>query len=49
MLCYPDNTIASQVVTEMIEDTPQRQIGLNNIGRVSLPLRAQVNIQYAPF
>ena len=43
------NTIASQVVTEMIEDTPQRQIGLNNTGRVSLPLRAPVDIQYAPF
>ena len=43
------NTIASQVVTEYIEDAPQRQIGLNNIGRVSLPLGAQVDIQYVPF
>jgi hypothetical protein len=43
------NTIASQILTEYIEDAPQRQIGLNNIGRVSLPLGAQVDIQYVPF
>ncbi|MBM4116479.1 hypothetical protein FJ251_01875 [bacterium] len=43
------NTIPSQVVTELIEESAQRQIGLTNIGRVSRPLRAQIDIQYVPY
>jgi len=43
------NTIASQIVTEYIEDEAQRQLGLNNIGRVSKPLTAAVDIQYRPY
>ena len=40
------NTISSQVLTEYIEDEAQRQLGLNNIGRVGQPRSAPLDIQY---
>lgn len=43
------NSIESQTVESKIEDQVQQTINLNNIGRASLPLGAEIDIQYKPF